>query len=67
MEIPFVWMSLIEKSDSAEMLQKSATSQIPRERAGLIEKDLLLKVINNKSEPMLVNDDLKTFHALILL
>src|SRR5271157_6415843 len=55
MEIPYVWMSLIEKSDFTEMLQKSATSQILRERAGLIEKDLFLKVINNKAESILVN------------
>ena len=37
---------MIEKSDFTEMLQKSAISQILRENAGLIEKDMFLKVIN---------------------
>ncbi|MGZ3580361.1 MAG: sensor domain-containing diguanylate cyclase [Syntrophales bacterium] len=65
MEMPYVWMSLIEESDFTDMLHKSATSEILRERTGLIEKDLFLKVIRNKTEPILVNDDLMTFHALI--
>ncbi|TRZ77571.1 MAG: sensor domain-containing diguanylate cyclase [Deltaproteobacteria bacterium] len=65
MEIPYVWIALIEKSDFTEMLQKSATSEILKERTSLIERDLFLKVINNKTEPILANDDLTAFHALL--
>lgn len=65
MEIPYVWLALIEKSDFAEMLQKSAASEIMKERTSLIERDLFLKVIKNKAEPILANDDLTAFHALL--
>ncbi|MGA3207720.1 MAG: sensor domain-containing diguanylate cyclase [Syntrophales bacterium] len=65
MEIPYVWMSLIEESNFAEMLQKSATSEIVKGRTGLIKRDLFLKVIRNKAEPILANDDLTAFDALI--
>ena len=65
MEIPYVWISLIEKSDFTDMLQKSATSEILKERTSLIERDLFLKVIRNKTDPILTNDDLAAFRALI--
>ena len=65
MEIPYVWISLIEESDFTDMLQKSATSEILKERTSLIERDLFLKVIKNKTEPILANDDLTAFHALL--
>jgi diguanylate cyclase (GGDEF)-like protein len=65
MAIPYVWMALIEESDVAEMLQKAATSEILRDRTSLIGRNHFLKVIKNKTEPILVNNDLTAFHALI--
>ena len=65
MEIPYVWLALIEKSDFAEMLQESASSEIVKERTSLIERDLFLKVVKNDAKPILVNDDLTAFHALL--
>ena len=65
MEIPYVWMSLIEESDLANMLQESATSKILKERTRLIERDLFLKVIKNKTEPILTNDGLGAFQVLL--
>jgi diguanylate cyclase (GGDEF)-like protein len=64
-EIPFVWISLIEESDLADMLQKSATSEILKERTSLIKRDLFLKVIKNKTDPILANADLTAFYALL--
>lgn len=65
MEIPFVWISLIAESDLADMLQKSATSEILKERTSLIKRDLFLKVIKNKTDPILANTDLTAFYALL--
>lgn len=65
MEIPYVWVSLIEGSDLADMLQKSATSEILKQRTNLIERDSFLKVINNSVEPILANYGLAAFHALL--
>ncbi len=64
LKIPYVWISLIDKSDITDMIQKSATSEILRERTNVIDRDLFLKLIKNKTEPILVNDDLRTFYAL---
>jgi diguanylate cyclase (GGDEF)-like protein len=47
------------------MLQESATSEIVKERTSLIERDLFIKIIKNKAEPILANDDLTAFHALL--
>jgi diguanylate cyclase (GGDEF)-like protein len=65
MAIPYVWMALIEDSDFAEMLQKSATSEIVKERTSLIERNLFLELIGNKTDPILANDDLTAFYALL--
>ena len=64
-EIPYVWISLIDCSDVADMIQKSAPSEILKERTNLIDKEVFLTLINNKTKPILVNDDLRTFHALL--
>jgi len=66
LKIPYVWISLIDKSDITDMIQKSATSEILRERTNVIDRDLFLKLVKNKTEPILVNDDLKKFHPLLL-
>lgn len=65
LDIPYVWISLIVKSDSADMIQKSAPSEILAERANLVDKDVFLKLINNKPDPILASNDLKDFHALL--
>jgi diguanylate cyclase (GGDEF)-like protein len=65
MAIPYVWIALIEGSDFAEMLQKSATSEIVKGRTSLIERNMFMKIIKNKVEPILANDDLEAFYALL--
>ncbi len=64
-DIPYVWISLIAKSDVADMIQKSATSEILAERTNLIDRDVFLKLIGNTTEPILANNNLKDFHALL--
>ncbi len=66
LKIPYVWISLIDKSDITDVIQKSATSEILRERTNVIDRDLFLQLIKNKTEPILVNGDLRKFHALLL-
>jgi diguanylate cyclase (GGDEF)-like protein len=63
--IPYVWISLIAKSDVADMIQKSATSETLADRVNLIDKDVFLKLIGNSTDPLLANSNLKDFHALI--
>ena len=66
LNIPYVWISLIDKSEITYMIQKAAASEILKERTNLIDRDLFINLIGNKTEPVLVNDDLRIFHALLL-
>jgi diguanylate cyclase (GGDEF)-like protein len=63
--IPYVWISLIEGSDIACMIQKSASSEILNGRTNFIAKGAFLTLINNSIDPVLVNDNLKAFQALL--
>jgi len=65
-EIPYVWISLIDSSDVADMIQKSAPSEILQERTNLIERRVFLALINDQINPLLVNTNLGTYHALLL-
>jgi diguanylate cyclase (GGDEF)-like protein len=64
-EIPYVWISLIDSSDVADMIQKSAPSEILQERTNLIDRKVFLTLINNQTNPLLVNTNLETYHALL--
>jgi len=64
-DIPYVWISMIDKSNVADMIQKAAPSEILTERTNFIDREVFLKLINNKTDPILVNDGLATFHALL--
>jgi diguanylate cyclase (GGDEF)-like protein len=64
-EIPYVWISLIDGSDVAEMIRKAVPSEILEKRTNLIDRQEFLTLINNSPNPILVNKDLKTFQALL--
>lgn len=64
-DIPYVWISLIDSSDTADMIQKSAPSEILQERTNLIDRKVFLTLINNQTIPLLVNTNLGTYHALL--
>ena len=64
-DIPYVWISLIDSSDVADMIQKSAPSKILKERTNLIGREAFLKLINNSTDPILVNNNLSPFQALL--
>ncbi|MEN6621781.1 MAG: sensor domain-containing diguanylate cyclase [Smithella sp.] len=63
--IPYVWLSLIDGTEVTDIIQKSASSEILKQRADLIERETFLTLINNSTEPILVNSNLKVFQALL--
>lgn len=66
-DIPYVWISLIAKSDLAEMIQKSATAEVLAERVNLIDREVFLNLISNNADTLLANTDLTRFRSLIPL
>ena len=64
-DIPYVWISLINGSDVADMIKQSTPSEILKERTNLISREAFLALINNSTDPILVNNNLRIFHALL--
>jgi len=64
-DIPYVWISLIAKSDIAEMIQQSATAEVLAERVNLIDREVFLNLISNNADTLLANTDLTRFRSLI--
>jgi len=62
--VPFVWISMIEKSDVSKLVFELAYSEILEERLNLIEKEKLLQLLENGSKPILANANLERFHSL---
>jgi diguanylate cyclase (GGDEF)-like protein len=62
--VPFVWISMIEKSDVSKLIFELAYSEILEEHLNLIEKERLLQLLENSSKPILINTHLEHFHSL---
>lgn len=62
--IPFVWLSIIDKSDVSNLIQSLESSKIVKERLNIIKKNAFLPLINNGTKPLLVNDNLKKYYKL---
>lgn len=63
--IPYVWLSLIDGSELADLIQKSAPSEILKERTDLIDRETFLSLINYSTEPILTNSNLNAFQELL--
>ncbi len=64
MGVPFVWISMIDKSDISNLIQELAYSEILKERLNLIDREVFLGLIKGSLKPILVNDHLEPFYKL---
>lgn len=62
--VPFVWISMIDKSDVSNVIQELAYSEILKERLNLIDRQIFLRLIRNSTKPILVNNYPEYFHQL---
>lgn len=63
--IPYVWISLVERGDLADMIKQSVTSDTLANRVNFIDRDVFLKLVENKTDPVLVSSDLEKYDGLI--
>jgi diguanylate cyclase (GGDEF)-like protein len=63
--IPYVWISLIDSSDVADIILKSAPSEILKERTNLITREAFQVITHNSADPILVNNNLKAYQTLL--
>jgi len=63
--MPYVWISLIEKSEVMSFIEHLESSEILKENMNVIDKNTFLKLVGAKITPLLINDNLKAFSKLI--
>lgn len=63
--IPYVWISIIDKSAISNLVQSLISSEIIKEQLNVIDRNTFLKLTENKITPILANDDLKPFYKLL--
>jgi len=64
-EIPFVWFSLIRAPQADALRQVAADSDLLTERLNLIDGDTLTVLLDGRTEPLLVNGDLRSFYRML--
>ncbi|PKN72638.1 MAG: GGDEF domain-containing protein [Deltaproteobacteria bacterium HGW-Deltaproteobacteria-10] len=64
-DIPYVWITLIDSNEVADMILKSAPSEILKERTNLITREGFLAITRNSTDPILVNNNMRAFQVLI--
>jgi len=63
--VPFVWISMIAKSDISNLILELGDSEILKERLNLVDKVAFLDRIQSSKKPLLINTNLERFHRLL--
>lgn len=63
--VPYVWISMIDKSEVSDLLQSLESSKILRERLNVIDKNTFLNLVENETKPILISGDLKPYYQLL--
>jgi diguanylate cyclase (GGDEF)-like protein len=63
--MPYTWISIIEKSDLFNFIQSLETSDILKKHMNIVDKNTFLKLVGTKTTPLLINDNLKAYSKLI--
>ncbi|NNG01041.1 MAG: DUF484 family protein [Desulfobacteraceae bacterium] len=63
-KIPYVWITLIEKSELSGIIDTLETSEFLRERINIIDQDLFREFVGSGARPRLVNEKLKPYFRL---
>jgi diguanylate cyclase (GGDEF)-like protein len=63
--IPHVWITMVRENDVSHLIEALESSDVLRERLSVVKRKVFLKLINEKGSPVLVNEDLKPFYALL--
>jgi diguanylate cyclase (GGDEF)-like protein len=63
--MPYVWFTMIEESELANLLKPILYSEILFKRIHMVERSCFTKLVENKSEPILINDNIEPFNKLL--
>ena len=65
--VPYVWISLIDRSEISDLIQTLASSKSLKERLNVIDRKTFLRLIGNKTAPLLLNGDLRPYYPMLPL
>ncbi|MCP4118844.1 MAG: GGDEF domain-containing protein [Desulfobacteraceae bacterium] len=65
LEVPYVWISIIEESAVARQLKEMDDSELVMTRTCFVSRDTLLSITNHRVEPLLANRQLDRFRAIV--
>jgi diguanylate cyclase (GGDEF)-like protein len=63
--IPHVWITIVRENDVSHLIEALESSDVLRERLSVVKRKVFLKLLNEKDSPVLVNEDVKPFYALL--
>lgn len=63
--IPHVWITIVRENDVSHLIEALESSDVLRERLSVVKRKAFLNLINDKDSPVLVNENLKPFYALL--
>jgi diguanylate cyclase (GGDEF)-like protein len=63
--IPHVWITMVRENDVSHLIEALESSDVLRERLSVVKRKAFLKLINEKGSPVLVNENVKPFYALL--
>lgn len=62
--VPYVWISLIEKSEVSDLVQHKENSNILRTRIKVVDRDLFTDLVGHHRRPLLVNRNIEPYFQL---
>lgn len=63
--VPYVWISMIDKSEVSDLLKTLESSKILKGRLNIIDKNTFLNLIENETKPILISGDLRPYYQLL--
>jgi diguanylate cyclase (GGDEF)-like protein len=64
LNVPYVWLSIIEKSELSNLIQSLESSNILKKHLNLINRSEFAQLVDNTMKPILVNRNLKPYYKL---
>ena len=64
LNVPYVWLSIIEKSELSNLIQSLESSNILKKHLNLINRSAFAQLVGNTMKPILVNSNLKPYFKL---
>ena len=63
--VPWVWISLIDKSEVFELIQCVGDSDILRPRIRVVDRQLFMNIVGNRRQPLLINENIEPYLQLL--